>query len=120
MKRPAEMGLEDLPDVHARRNAERIEDDVDWGAIRQERHVLLRQDLGNHALVAVPAGHFVANADLALLSDGHADEPVDAGLEIVVVLAPELANLDDLAALTMRQAERGVLHLAGLLTEDRP
>ena len=88
----------------------------------QERHVLGGQDLGDDALVAVAAGHLVADADLALLGDGDADQPVDAGHErrVVVVAALDLADLDDLAALAMGQAQRGVLHLAGLLAEDRP
>ena len=58
--------------------------------------------------------------DLALLGDRHPDQAVDAGLEVVVELATELADLDDLAALAVGQAQRAVLHLAGLLTEDRP
>ena len=49
----------------------------------------------------------------------HPDQAVHARLEVVVELAPELADLDDLAALAVRQAQRGVLHLARLLTEDR-
>src|SRR6476646_7120016 len=117
---PPEVGLQDLADVHPARHAERVEDDVDGRAVRQERHVLGRQDLGDDALVAVAAGHLVADADLALLGDGHPDQAVDARLEVVVELAPELADLDDLAALAVRQAQRAVLHLAGLLAEDRP
>src|SRR4029078_11048256 len=46
--------------------------------------------------------------------------PVASRVEVVVELAPELADLDDLAALAVGQAQRAVLHLAGLLTEDRP
>ena len=88
-------------------------------AVRQERHVLRRQDLGDDALVAVAAGHLVADGDLALLGDGDADQPVDAGQELVVQLAAELANVDDLAALAVGQAQRAVLHLARLLAEDR-
>src|SRR5206468_10818578 len=38
----------------------------------------------------------------------------------VVQLAPELPDLDDLAALAVGQAQARVLHLAGLLAEDRP
>ena len=34
-------------------------------------------------------------------------------------VAAELADVDDLAALAVRQAQAGVLHLARLLTEDR-
>ncbi len=52
---PPEVGLEDLADVHARRHAQRVEDHVDRRAVLQERHVLLGHDLGDHALVAVPA-----------------------------------------------------------------
>src|SRR4029079_8045224 len=120
VERPAEVRLEDLADVHPARHAERVEDDVDGRAVRQERHVLARQDLGDDALVDVAAGHLVADADLALLGDGHPDQAVDAGLEVVVQLAPELADLDDLAALAVGEAEPRVLHLAGLLAEDRP
>ena len=60
------MGLEDLADVHAAGHAERVEDDVDGRAVGQEGHVLLGQDLGDHALVAVATGHLVAFGDLAL------------------------------------------------------
>ena len=49
----------------------------------------------------------------------HADQPVDARRELVVELAAELADVDDLAALAVGQAQRAVLHLAGLLAEDR-
>ena len=41
---PAEVRLEDLPDVHAGRHAERVEDDVDRRAVLEVRHVLFRQD----------------------------------------------------------------------------
>src|SRR4029079_4687577 len=78
------------------------------------------QYLGDPALVAVAAAHLAPDRDLALLGDRHPDQPVHARLEVVVELATELADLDDLAALTVRQAQRAVLHLAGLLTEDRP
>src|SRR6478672_9642636 len=120
VERPAEVRLKDLADVHPARHAERVEDDVDRRPVGQERHVLGGQDLGDHALVAVAAGHLVADADLALLGDRHPDQAVDARLEVVVQLAPELADLDDLAALAVGQAEARVLHLAGLLAEDRP
>src|SRR2546428_188752 len=62
----------------------------------------------------------VADADLALLRDRDADHLVDAREELVVVLAAEDRDVDDLPVLARRQAERGVLHLTRLLTEDRP
>ncbi len=119
VQRPAQVGLEDLADVHARGHAQRVEDDVDRRAVGQEGHVFLGQDLGDHALVAVTAGHLVADADLALGRDADADEAVDAGRQLVAVIAVELADVDDLAALAVGQAQAGVLHLAGLLAEDR-
>src|SRR5207302_554287 len=50
-RRPAEMRLENLADVHSGGHAERIEYDVDRPAIGQERHVFFGHDAGNDALV---------------------------------------------------------------------
>src|SRR5664280_912797 len=119
VERPAEVRLQDLADVHSTRHAQRVENDIDGRAIRQERHVLDRQDLGDDALVAVAAGHLVADADLALLGHRDPDHAVDARHELVAFLAAKDADIDNLAALTVRQAQRRVLHLASLLTEDR-
>src|SRR3954451_1953966 len=105
MERPTKVRLQDLADVHARWDAERVEDDVDRSPVRQERHVLLRQDLGYNALVAVSAGHLVADADLALCSNADADQAIDAGQELSALLAVELRDLDDLAALAVGQAQ---------------
>ena len=70
-RRPAEVGLEDLPDVHARRHAQRVQHDVDRRAVGHVRHVLLGEDPRDDALVAVAAGHLVADRELAL--DGDVD-----------------------------------------------
>src|SRR5262249_29293838 len=116
----AEVRLEHLTDVHAARHAEWVEDDVDGGAVGHEGHVLRREDLGDHALVAVTAGELVALADLALLRDVDAHELVDARRQLVPLLTRELADVDDLAGLAVGDLERRVAHLARLLTEDRP
>src|SRR5229473_2778248 len=68
---PAEVGLEDLPDVHAGRHAQRIQHDVHRPPVLEVGHVLLAHDARDDALVAVPAGHLVAHRQLAL--DGHVD-----------------------------------------------
>src|SRR5450432_780812 len=118
LRRPTKVRLEDLSDVHAARHAERVEHDVDRGAVFEERHVLLREDLGNDALVAVPAGQLVAVGDLALLRDVDPHQFVDAGRQLSVVAGEDL-DVDDLARLTVRHLQRGVANLAGLLPEDR-
>ena len=58
-------------------------------AVFHVRHVFFRQHLGDDALVAVAAGHLVALQNLALLRDVDAHEVVDAGRELVAVLARE-------------------------------
>ena len=113
------MGLEDLADVHTARHAERVEDDVDGRAVGEEGHVLLRDDPGDDALVAVAAGELVALGDLALRRDEDAHQAVDARGEVVALLAVEGDDVDDDAALAVRDLERGVADLARLLLEDR-
>ena len=58
---PAEVGLQNLAHVHPARHAERVQQHVHRRAVIEERHVLLRHDPRDHALVAVPAGHLVAH-----------------------------------------------------------
>ncbi len=113
------MRLEDLSDVHARRHADRTQDDLDGAPVGQERHVLHGQDLGDHALVAVPPGHLVALGDLALLRDAHPHQLVHARWQLGVGVALEDAHVDDLAALAVRDAQRRVFHFTRLFAEDR-
>ncbi len=113
------MDLQDLSRVHSGRDAERVEDDVDRGAVLQERHVLDRQDLRDDALVAVTAGELVTVGDLALLGDVDADQLVHARGKLVALLAVEDAHADDLADLAVGHLQGGVADLAGLLAEDR-
>ena len=118
-RRVAEVRFEHLTDVHPARDTERVEHDVDRRAVGEVRHVLDREDLGDHALVAVAAGELVALADLALLADVDAHQLVDARRQLVTVVAREHANVDHLAALAVRHLEARVADLACLLTEDR-
>ena len=83
---PAQVGLEDLADVHAAGHAQRVEQDLDAGAVREERHVLLGEDLGDDALVAVAAGHLVADRDDPLGGDVDLDHLEHARGELVAAL----------------------------------
>ena len=89
---PAEVRLEDLTDVHAARNAERVQDDVDrrpscmYGMSSSGR---MRLD---DALVAVTAGHLVADLELAL--DGDVDlHHLDHARRQLVALAEQALDL---------------------------
>ena len=117
---PAEVRLEDLPDVHARRNAQRVEHDVDRRAVLEVRHVLLGQDARDDALVAVAAGHLVADRQLALDGDVDLDHLDDARRELVALgelrdlLAVERLDRVDVLLEARRQLLQLLLGLAGL------
>jgi hypothetical protein len=53
----------------------------------------------------VASGHLVADRDLPLLRDAHPDQAVHARQELVAVVAAELTDVDDDAALAVRQAQ---------------
>ena len=65
------MRFQHLSDVHTRRHAERIEHDINRGAVFIVRHVFHRYDHGNDALVTVTARHLVTRLYATL--DGHVD-----------------------------------------------
>ena len=141
---PAEVRLEDLPDVHAARNAERVEHDVDRRAVLQVRHVLFGEDARDDALVAVAPGHLVADLELALDGDvdlHHLDdargqlvalgEAVDLVAEVVLAEGHDLFELADLLrdlfhaldgqirpVLVRDLGEDGVVEHGALLDED--
>ena len=95
--RPAKVRLQNLADVHAARHAERVQHDVDRGAVVEIRHVLDRHDHADHALVAVAPGHLVAGLDLALHRHEDLDHLHHAGRQLVAAL--QLIDLVDEALL---------------------
>src|SRR2546422_6805598 len=66
-RRPPQMRLQHLADVHPARYADRIEDDVHRSTISQMRHVLYRENPGYDALIPVSAGHLVPLRNLTSL-----------------------------------------------------
>ena len=73
-RRPTEVGLQNLSHVHARRNAQRIEHEIDRTTVHHIRKVLLRQNPGDDSLVPVAAGHLVADGEFALDRDIDLDD----------------------------------------------
>ena len=91
VRRPAQVRLQNLADVHTRRHAQRVQDDLHRSAVGQVRHVLLGQDARDDALVAVASGHLVAHRQLALHGDVHLHHLDDARRKLVALL--HLADL---------------------------
>ena len=83
---PAQVRLQNLTDVHAARHAQRIEHDLHRRAVFQERHVFDRQNLRDHALVTVAAGHLVADRDHPLRGDVHLHHLQHAAAKLVAAL----------------------------------
>src|SRR5207342_2816871 len=93
LRRPTQVRLEDLPDVHSARHAQRIQHDVDGLAVGHVRHVLDRDDHRDDALVAVATGHLVARLDATLHGQVDLDHLQHARGEVIA--------LGDLAALVL-------------------
>ena len=118
LRGPAEMRFENLSDVHTRRNAERIQNDFHGRAVRQIRHVFFGNDARDDALVAVAAGHLVADREFALHGDVALHELDDARRKFVALPELFLALLGDLAQ-HVDLARGHLLDFVDLLDEQR-
>ncbi len=82
-RRPAQVRFQNLADVHARRHAQRIQNDFHRRSVREERHVFFLHDARDNAFVAVTSGHFVADGQFALRRDINFHRFDDAGFRAV-------------------------------------
>mgnify|MGYP003694116017 CR=1 FL=1 len=89
---PSEVGFENLAHVHTAGHAQRVQNDFHRRPVFEVRHVLFRQDAGDHALVAVAAGHLVAHAQLALHGDVDLDQLDHARRQFVALGAACLSS----------------------------
>ncbi len=102
---PPQFGLHNLPDIHPRRNAQRVEADIERRAVFEIGHVLDGKHAGDNTFVAVAACHLIAFFKLALDGDKHFDGFFDAGREIVIVGAGHALDIDDRTLDAMRHAQ---------------
>src|SRR5579875_1317373 len=80
---PAQMGLEDLANVHPRRDTKRVQDDIDWRPVGKPWHVFHRQDPRQHTFIPVAPGHFVTDLQTPLKCDEYFDHLDHAGREFI-------------------------------------
>src|SRR5690606_16653567 len=84
--RQAQVGFEDLPDVHPRGYAQRVEHDVHRRAVGIMGHVFDRHDHRYHTLVTVATGHLVARLDATLDRQVHLDDLQYARCQVIALL----------------------------------
>ena len=80
------MAFQDLADIHSGGHPKRIQHDINRGAVVHIRHVFDRNDSGDHSLISVPAGHFVAGLQSPFDGNEHLDHLQHPGLQIVTCL----------------------------------
>ena len=114
----AQVHFQNLTQVHTGRNAQGVQHDLQGSTVGQEGHILFTQDAGNNTLVTVTACHLIADGNLTLLGDVDADHFVDAGGELVLVLAGEDLDINNDAAFAVGNAQGGIPDFTGFFTED--
>ncbi|MBA7642587.1 hypothetical protein ES703_50285 [subsurface metagenome] len=114
------MGFQYLPQVHSRGDADRVKNNIYRCSVGKEGHIFRRRYYGDDSLVTMPPGQLIAYRNSALLGNPDLHPLVDAGGQVVAVLAGEDLDVNHLAPLAVRHAQRGVLYLSGFLTEDSP
>ena len=111
----AQMHFENLTDVHPRRYAERVQDDIDRNTVLVIGHVFLRHDHRDNTLVTVTASHLVARLHATL--DGkidldhfqHAMSQIVAGRNLALLVLVTLL----LVTLVVFQVLLGAFQLLG-------
>ena len=116
---PTQLGFQQLPQIHTRRNAQRIETDVQRRTVGHIRHLLHRQNARYDAFVSVATGHLVAFPQFAFDGHQHLHHFVDAGTQFVAVIFTQTLNINDDSLRTVRHPQRGIPLLLRFLAENR-
>ncbi|CAI8437692.1 MAG: Uncharacterised protein [Cyanobium sp. ARS6] len=102
---PTHQQLEHLADIHAARNPQRVQHDVNRCAIGEIWHVFPGKDAADDSLVAVATGHLVAHLDLAALGHIHAHHHVGAGRKLIALFSGVDAHIHHTSTLSARDPE---------------
>ena len=115
----AEVHFQHLADVHTGRNAQRVQHDVQRGAVGQEGHILLAAGCGRQR-PCCRGGRPSCRPRRSCASGrcSSARTSLTPGLQLVAVLAGEDLDVHNDAVLAVGHAQGGVAHLAGLFAED--
>lgn len=84
--REARVGFENLTDVHTRRNAQRVQHDVDRSTVGVMRHVFDRHDHRDHTLVTVTTSHLVTRLDATADGQVNLDDLQYARRQVIALL----------------------------------
>src|SRR5574344_990970 len=82
---PAQMYFQNLSNIHTARYAQRIQYDLYRFAIRQERHILTRQNTGYNALVTMTTGHLIAFGNLTFLYNMNSNLLIYSRWQIIAI-----------------------------------
>ena len=114
------MDFQHLSDVHSGRYAQRIQNDIQRTAVRQERHIFNRKYTGSNTLVTVTTSHFVTNRNLTFLSNVNTNRLIYTRRKLIAVLSCKYLGIYNDTVLTMRNFKGSISYLSCLLSEDCP
>ena len=66
---PTKHSFENLTKVHTRRHTKRVQTNVNWSTISEERHIFLTNNFRNNTFVTVTTRHLVTYADFTFFSN---------------------------------------------------
>src|ERR1041384_3161329 len=91
---PCQHCFVDLAQVHTRRHTERVETDIQWSSVFEERHVFFTHDPCNHTFVTVASGHLITNFQFTFLSNINFRELNDTCREFITDFKSETFTLE--------------------------
>ena len=113
------MHLQYLTDVHTRRYAQRVQDNLERCSVRQKRHVFLGKNTRNNALITVTTRHFIADRDFPLLCDITTYNLCNTRRHIITVCSCKHFYIYYNTIFTVRNFKRSITYFSCLFAEYR-